>query len=220
GIENVEVVVVDAAGAEALRSTTNAFGKFVLAGLTSGEYELQFHNENFPQYQLRSLQVRGGCGSVVDVQMEERPTEPQATGLTWEGSASSLWSCDVNRFDRKRIAHLPAARNIWNILQTQYSSSVTERIDEGGIQTGVIQLVGVHGGTWTQNGYRWDGVNVTNPYEPGKPLTYPADGTLEELTITSPYHSAEVSASGAEFQMISRRGRESLRAQAEAYYLG
>ena len=220
GIENVEVVIVDPAGGQTVRSTTNAFGEFVLAELISGEYELQFHKENFPSYRLRSLQVRGGCGSVVDVQMEERPTEPQATVLTWERRTSSLWSCDVNRFDRTRIEDLPGARNIWNLLQTQYPSSITERVDEGGIQTGIIQLLGVHGGTWTQNGYRWDGVNVTDPYEPGKPLTYPADGTLEELTITSPYHSAEVSASGAEFQMISRRGRESLRGQAEAYYLG
>jgi len=120
GIENVEVVIVDPAGGQTVRSTTNAFGEFVLAELISGEYELQFHKENFPSYRLRSLQVRGGCGSVVDVQMEERPTEPQATVLTWERRTSSLWSCDVNRFDRTRIEHLPGARNIWNFLQTQY----------------------------------------------------------------------------------------------------
>src|SRR5581483_9054568 len=72
-------------------------------------------------------------------------------------------------FDRRSMNEYPIARNIWNLLQTQHLASVPERIDEGGFQTGVIQLMGVHGGTWTQNGYRWDGINITNPYEPGKP---------------------------------------------------
>src|SRR5689334_16661388 len=72
-------------------------------------------------------------------------------------------------FDQHLMNDYPIARNIWNLLQTQHLASVPDRIDEGGFQTGISQLMGVHGGTWTQNGYRWDGVNITNPYEPGKP---------------------------------------------------
>jgi len=99
-------------------------------------------------------------------------------------------------------------------------SSVPGNIDEGGFQTGIIQLLGVHGATWTQNGYRWDGMNITNPYEPGKPLTYPMLGTVEEMNAASTFHSAEISAAGADFEMISRRSPEKFHGQAEAYYLG
>src|SRR5437879_9871744 len=115
---------------------------------------------------------------------------------------------------------LPIARNIWSLLETQHLSSVSDNIDEGGFQTGIVQLLGVHGGTWTQNGYRWDGMNITNPYEPGKPLTYPLFGMLNEFRAAGAFHSAFVPSPGADFEMISGRGGRAFHGQADAYYLG
>src|SRR5262249_38491937 len=75
GIENVEVVIVDADGVQGLRSTTNAFGEFILAGISAGGYELRIVKDPYPEYRLRALEVRGGCGSLADLRIEEKPTE-------------------------------------------------------------------------------------------------------------------------------------------------
>src|SRR5436309_16079288 len=43
---------------------------------------------------------------------------------------------------------------------------------------------------------------------------------LEKMKAASAFHSAEISAAGADFEMISRRSPEKFHGQAEAYYLG
>src|SRR5256886_1049168 len=218
-IGDVEVVILDGAGTEILRTTTDDSGEFLLAGIPPGEYELRFRKPDFPEY-MTHARVRAGCESTIDGQMETRKSQAQPTVAAEWQSASELWSCKLDRFDRRRMDRLPIARNIWSLLETQHLSSVSDNIDEGGFQTGIVQLLGVHGGTWTENGYRWDGMNITNPYEPGKPLTYPMLGTLEQMTAASAFHSAEIPAAGADFEMISRRGSGKFHGQAEAYYLG
>jgi len=218
-IGDVEVVIFDAAGMEILRTKTDDSGEFLVAGIPSGEYELRFRKPAFPEY-ITQARVRAGCAGTISGQMETRQSQAQSTAAAQWQSAPELWSCILDRFDRTRMDRFPIARNIWNLLETQHLSSVPSNIDEGGFQTGIIQLLGVHGATWTQNGYRWDGMNITNPYEPGKPLTYPMLGTLEEMNAVSTFHSAEISAAGADFEMISRRSPEKFHGQAEAYYLG
>src|SRR5262249_25987848 len=155
------------------------------------------------------------------VQMEETRSNLQPTAIPgWQQTAADLWLCQLNRFDQTRINSLPGARNVWYLLQSQNPSSVTDHIDEGGMQAGVIQLVGVHGGTWTQNSYRWDGFNITNPYEPGKPLTYPLFGMLQEFRIANGSDSAENTAAGEDFQFISRHSGATFHGDGEAYDLG
>src|ERR1051326_7617404 len=133
---------------------------------------------------------------------------------------AQLEACGAERFGRFRIEELPAARTIWYWLQTQAPSTVAQPVDEGGLQTGTIGLAGVQGRSWTQNGYRWDGLNINNPYEPGKPLTYALPGALQEFRVAPGEHSADVAVAGAEFQMTSRRGAAKPHGEAEAGYTG
>jgi len=115
---------------------------------------------------------------------------------------------------------LPTARNIWALLENQEPSSVTNRVDEGGIATGTVALVGAQGSTWTQNAYTLDGINLTDPFEPGKPLIYPALGGLQEFRASNALHGPGATVPAASFDMTSRAGGERFRFGAEAYYLG
>ncbi len=121
---------------------------------------------------------------------------------------------------RERLDGLPNPRNIWSLLQNQDPSTVTNHVDEGGFHTGLIGLAGAHGSSWTQNSYRLNGLNVTNPYEPGKPLVYSTLGGLEEFRIEGVLQSAAERPPGSAFQLVNRQGGRKLHMQAEAYYLG
>jgi hypothetical protein len=222
GMENVEVVLSSPDGQDLLRSRSNALGEFLFVGIPTGEYELTLQKEGYPAYRLRSVRIRYRSVSMVTVEIEKNQAGARATvTLAWQGRPFDPWGSDQgNRFHRARMDNLPSPRYLWALLQNQDISSVTNRVDEGGIQIGTLALVGVHGGTWTQNGYRWDGLNITDPYEPGKPLTYLSFATPQEFQVSGAHHSAAISASGAEFQLTSRRGGRELHGRAEGYYLG
>jgi len=222
GIENADIVLEDSDENNLQRSRTNGSGEFVFLGLPVGEYRLKVEKQSYLEYLICSVGVQNSSMSLVTVDIEKGPPGPGTmVKLVWPGRPSNPWATDGGTvFDRARMHGLPSARNIWALLQNQDLSSVTNRIDEGGLQTGILALVGVHGGTWTQNGYRWDGLNITDPYDPGKPLSYPGYGSLQEFDVSGAYHSAAISASGAEFRLASRRGSRRLHGQAEAFYLG
>jgi hypothetical protein len=221
-IENAEVRLEDGDGRNLLIHKTTATGELTLLGILPGSYTLVIEKENYPSYQVRALEVASGSVSVVNIELVKgKPGDHASVPSDWKGGSSDPWASDAGSyFEPKRLDSLPSARNIWALLQNQDVSSVTDHLDAGGLQSGVPALVGAHGGTWTQNGYRWDGLNITNPFVPGKPLSYPDYDSLEDFRISGSQHAAGIPASGAEFQINSRRGGSRLHGQAQAYYTG
>ncbi len=221
-IEGAETVLEDSDGRDLLAAKTNSSGESLFLGLPAGRYTLKVRKEGFLAYRINSIRVQDGSVSTVSVLMEgNKSGSPATVVLAWPDEPSDPWRSDRgSRFNRTRRDSLPSARNIWILLQNQDPTGVTNHLDEGGIQTGILPLVATHGGTWTQNGYRWDGLNITDPFSPGKPLAYPGYESLQEFRVSGASHSAALSAPGAELQLSSRRGSRTLRGEAEAYYLG
>ncbi len=221
-IEGAETVLEDSDGRDVLAAKTDSSGAFLFFGLPAGRYALKVRKEGFLAYRINSIRVQDGSVSTVWVQMESNKFgSPATVVLAWPDEPSDPWRSDVGgRFSRTQMDSLPSARNIWILLQNQAPTGVTNHLDEGGIQTGILPLVATHGGTWTQNGYRWDGLNITDPFSPGKPLAYPGCENLQEFRVSGASHSAAISAPAAELQLSSRRGGRTLRGEAEAYYLG
>jgi hypothetical protein len=84
-----------------------------------------------------------------------------------------------------QLAGLPNARNIWSLLQTQEPSTVTDRIDVAGLEIGEDALFGAQGASWTENQYRLNGLNVTDPYLPGFPLLDPSLDDLAQFQVVT-----------------------------------
>src|SRR5215475_14659941 len=68
------------------------------------------------------------------------------------------------RFTDTSMQALPNTRSIWSLLQSQDPSTVTSHLDVGGLQTGVAALFGALGVSWTENQYRVNGFDITDPY--------------------------------------------------------
>jgi hypothetical protein len=100
------------------------------------------------------------------------------------------------QFGQLQLAALPNARNIWSLLQAQEPSTVTDRIDVGGMESGEPALFGAQGASWTENQYGLNGLNVTDPYQPGLPLFDPSVDDLVQFQVVIAAKSAADGESG------------------------
>src|SRR5215471_3864485 len=208
-------------GAKIVETSTDGSGRYWLLWVAPGEVELKIEKSGFYSH-VKGVRVESERGSLVDANMAEMGSgEPDDLVLNWAGIPINPWGTGYGtNFDRARLENLPSPRNIWALLENQVPSAIVDRIDEGGFGSGTIPLVSVRGASWAQNEYRLDGINITDPYDAGKPLLYPGFGSLIEFRASTAFHSSEVQVPGGSFDLATRSGGREYHGAAEAYYLG
>ncbi|HVN80232.1 MAG TPA: carboxypeptidase-like regulatory domain-containing protein [Terriglobia bacterium] len=221
-LTEVEIHLSPLEGAVLNQVSTNKSGDYQFLALQPGIYELRFQKPGYFITVVKPVRVESGRTSIVPLEMRKGLSDDKSPiAVDWPGAPLNLWgSANGSTFGRWQLDYLPSARNIWALLENQALSSVTNRVDEGGITTGTIGLVGAHGGSWTQNEYQFDGINVTDPFQTGKPLVYADFGTLQEFQADTSSHLSDVRAPGASFNLVSLAGGANLHGMAEGYYLG
>ncbi len=121
--------------------------------------------------------------------------------------------------DKMNFEELPASRNIWSILENQEPSAVTNRIDVGGFWNGIPALFSSRGScSWTQNAFLLNGMDVTNPYQPGLPIFYPDFDSFSLMEITNASHPAEYLCPGGYINLIPKEGEEAFKGKLQLYY--
>jgi hypothetical protein len=124
------------------------------------------------------------------------------------------------RFTDFHLHQLPTARNIWVLLESQASGVVTDRIDIGGIKSETPAHFGGHGSSWTQNMYYLNGLNITDPYSGGTPLSYPDYDSFDELRVSSAALASDIGSPGIAVSMTPRQGGDQVHGGAQVYYEG
>jgi hypothetical protein len=151
------------------------------------------------------------CSSILNAQSvsddRSRMETASAAKLSWSTS-----------FSETSLESLPTSRNIWSLLQSQDPSTVTNRLDIGGLQTGVPALFGAVGASWTENQYRLNGFDVTDPYIPGIPLIDPGLDDLAEFCVIAAAKPASLQGSGVNLSLSSARPSTDLHGSAWMYY--
>ena len=222
GIEGVYVLAAKDGRGLPVHALTNSAGDYRFVALPPGTYALEFRKPGYAPGVVTGVIVESGGTSFTNVQMQNSsPTTKTSFEALWPGKPEEPWAADYGSvFDQARLAVLPSARNIWAALENQEPSTITNAPEEGGFTTGIIALAGVLGSSWTQNAYRLDGINVTDPFDTGKPLVFPDPSSLQEIQTSAALHSAELGAPGGSFNMTSREGGQEFHFGAETYYLG
>ncbi|MFB3906412.1 MAG: hypothetical protein ACE15E_23455 [Acidobacteriota bacterium] len=123
-------------------------------------------------------------------------------------------------FLKSHLELFPTARDLWSLLENQDSSSVVNRVDVGGFYGGTFTLFSAHGSSWTQNHFYLNGLNVTDPYEGGKPLVYPDFDSLSEVQVVTAGLGVEAPGGGSVVRVSSEQASRSLRGDARLYYQG
>ncbi|HWX41864.1 MAG TPA: carboxypeptidase-like regulatory domain-containing protein, partial [Blastocatellia bacterium] len=222
-LEGVRVSVSRPDGREYVGTSTDSSGSYRILAVPPGGYQISFAAVGYRTLTVAGVAVQSERASFVDLAMEESGADGNGHAeVRWKGRPVNEWGTAYGTvFDRPRLDNLPSPRNIWALLENQEPSSVANRVDEGGMATGTIGLVGVHGGSsWTQNDYRLDGIDVTDPHDTGKPLLYPTFGGLQEFQVSTADHPSERPVPGASSNLTTREGTSEFHFQGEAYYLG
>lgn len=194
--------------------TTDKEGGFDFVGLAPGVYKLRVSVSEPPMEQVTAVQVRSA--GTVDVTIVLSPGDvPHEAPRPFE---RSIWW--GSQFDNLAMHDLPTTRRIWSLLENQETSTVTEHIDIGGLETGTLPRFSAEGASWTANEYLLNGVDVTDPYIPGSPLVDPELGLLSGVTALTAAKPTMFGGSGVNLEMDTPRPSGELHGSIRWFYTG
>lgn len=139
-------------------------------GLTWGSYNLDLLADGRQSWQIL-IELRSGSTLYVDATLS--PSASDHAPVPIKVFDEDVWS--GTQFNDLAIQKLPNGRNIWSLLQGQEPSTVTDRFEIGGLKAAVLALFSAFGASWTENLYQFNGLDVTDPYVPGKGLLNSVD---------------------------------------------
>ena len=103
------------------------------------------------------------------------------------------------------LGALPAAGNLFSLLDTLVPDVIADRIDAGGIGAASPARVGAHGSTWTQTIFRVGDADITSPSGSGAPLLMPGVDVWESVDVATGLMPLDVNAPGMAVTLTPRR---------------
>ncbi|PWT93276.1 MAG: hypothetical protein C5B55_04805 [Blastocatellia bacterium] len=185
----------------ASQAFTDRSGRFKLLGLSPGLYSMEISLSGWQSQGVSNLDVRANSSLDINVLLF-----PMSAGQRQQRISSldgGLWL--GGRFGAFSLHGLPTARRIWSILENQETSTVTDRVDVGGLDTGRIVLFGALGTSWTENRYKLNGFDVHDAYIPGRALTDPDFDSLADMTVVTAAKAPSFSGGGTEVDLTTQR---------------
>jgi len=214
GVE-VQLSRIDASQPVA-HTITDTAGRFEFVGLPAGVYSLEL---NLPGWQGQHFsQLTIDAERTLDVNIVLLPALPT---LSKQNRPVQFLDRDVlvgTRFGQVSMHHLPTTRRIWSLLENQETSAVTSRLDTGGLETGRRELFGLRGLSWTENEYSLNGLDVTDPYLPGRPLTDPDFGALADVIVVTSAKPALFSGAGVNLILTTPQTPASLHGAIRGFF--
>ena len=189
-------------------------GTFQITGLPPGEYSIKFKIDGYQPHVQNNIQL------------EPSQTLYIETILSQNGSSySRLLRLDYTHnihqtiINQNQLNAFPSAHNIWSVIENQDLSATTNRIDSAGLWSGIPALFSARGGcSWTQNTYLLNGMDVTDPFQTGKPLFYPDFFSLNSYRMVDAGNPPYAMSPGGYFDLSTRNGGERFQGGVSAFF--
>ena len=198
------------------RTITDTKGRFKFVGLPAGVYSIELALPGWQRQHFSHLTI--DAGRTLDVNIVLPPVRP---AVSKQLRSLQFIDRDVlveRRFGQVSMHELPTTRRIWSLLENQETSTVTDRLDTGGLETGRRELFGARGLSWTENEYSLNGFDVTDPYLPGRPLTDPDFDALADVTVVRSAKPAWSSGSGVNLILTTPETSVSLHGAVQGFF--
>jgi hypothetical protein len=139
-------------------------------------------------------------------QAQSPPTAPAATSTV------------KATYYEQALNDVPAARDLWALLEHQVPAIVSQRLDVGGSATGRQGFFSARGTSWTQNVFRLDGVEMTDPAVRGTSGFYYDHDALQRVEVSWGSQPADVATSGVRVDLALQSGTDELHGAAQGYF--
>jgi len=193
---------------------TDREGRFQLVGLLAGVFDLDFALSGFQSTRLDSVEVRAHTTLEIDVSLARSDASAPKPSLRVQ-AGEVAWG---KLFAETAFQRLPSTRTVWSLLENQEQSTITDVLDIGGLKVGRPALTGAHGASWTEVEYFLDGLNVTDPYIPGRPLLYPAFDDISTFEVITASKPASLSSSGVTLEIGAPQPAEDFHGAGRLFY--
>jgi hypothetical protein len=186
-ISGADLLLESHASGKIIFVTTDENGKLYAAGMLPGVYTMTIRRLGYKSIPERPLLIEPGREIFIRIilALESSSVSSSIRVLDLDYSGSSYQTF----LSESRIHDMPAAHNIWALVENQDLSAISNRIDVGGWWNGFPGLFSSRGScSWTQNRYLLNGMDVTDPYQTGKPLFYPDYFSIHSYNLINAGH--------------------------------
>lgn len=210
--------VVTIEGRASLSVRTDEDGAFALAGLAAGVYAVRVEAPARVPQRIEALTLEPAARLYVRfvLQASGKPPLPGEDPLVVDESPLATRTT----ISAPQIENLPSAHSVWSLIENQDFVATTNRIDVGGLWETRPALFSVRGATsWTQNDYRLNGMDVSDPYTTGRPLFVPDFFSLAATQLSNADHPAAAFHPGGLLTLIPRDGTPDFRGGFSGYFI-
>jgi hypothetical protein len=205
-VRNLCLVLSAPDGRRSYLITTDDRGGFQLIGLPVGRYRLRVESRPAGTTPAeRTLLLARPAVYVIEIGLPGGTSDGVMTMKLI--SPDDLYSPLQTFIGRDQLERLPSGNDVWTVIENQDFSATMNRIDVGGMwatRPGLFSARG--GGSWTQTSYRLNGVDITDPYQPGLPLFWPDPFALESLSLTNAAPAPWISSPGGVLDLATPAG--------------
>jgi Carboxypeptidase regulatory-like domain len=183
-------------------AVTNPEGQYRFPAVPPGDYSLSYDLAGFGTVKREGIRVGLGFTATVNVEMAVASLQESVTVTGASPVVDTSATNITTNFQAEQLANLPNARDFWSILAQAPAISL-QRIDVGGSAAGTQTTYYVYG-TTGQNRPMVEGIVATEGT--GAAGFYYDYGAVEEVSVGTAAHSAEMPWPGVQSQFISKSG--------------
>lgn len=189
-------------------------GTFQITGLSPGEYSIKFNIDGYQPHVQNNIQLEPSQTFYIETILSQN-------GSSYSRLVRLDYTHNIHQtiINHNQLNRFPSAHNIWSVIENQDLSATTNRIDTAGLWSGIPALFSARGGcSWTQNTYLLNGMDVTDPYQTGKPLFYPDFFSLNSYRMVNAGNPPYAMSPGGYFDLSTRNGGERFQGGVSTFY--
>ena len=166
---------------------------------------------------------RLGAALLVVALVSALPPDRAAAGQRGSRQQSAAGSGSQNptqgvELSEQQLRNMPAARDLWALLEHRVPAVVTDRLDVGGSDVGRQALFSARSTSWQQNAFRLDGVETTDPAVRGTSGFYFDYDTFTTVNVSWGTQPAGVATAEVAVDLVLRAGSNEFHGAAQGYF--
>ncbi len=195
---------------------TGDMGAYRFTALLPGKYAITFSLQGFTEVKEEEIPVSTGDSVNLDVILREAFQETivvKAETSLVDTKKTGTWTV----FDETHLNSVPNARDPWSILD-QVPGIDVNRVNVGGTASGQQALFIARGGSFSQNIYSYDGINITDPVARGATPAYFDFGSFEEIQVTTGGGDPSIATGGVVLNFVTKRAGNRWSGQGSVFF--